>query len=397
MTGAVARSASVSPTEAHQHEPVRERNEAIDWLRGVVMILMALDHTRDFLGMPVDLATAPPALFFTRWVTHFCAPIFVLLAGTAAYLHGRRLDSPRALSAYLLKRGLWLILLEVTVVRFVWIIYLGPQIVILQVIWAIGAAMCVLAALVWLPPAAIAAFAAALIFGHNLLDGVRADQLGSARWLWIVLHETGGVAPFAGARWFVVYPLVPWIGVMAAGYCLGPWVLLPRPERRRHFLTLGVALGVGFVMLRASNLYGDPTPWTSAHGPLRAALGFLDCRKYPPSLLYLAMTIGPACCALAWMDRPLGALAARVAIYGRVPLFYYVLHIALIHAVAIALSWSELGPGAVARVFFPDNPLGHSLPAVYVFWIAIVSALYPACAWFAAVKRRSRAAWISYL
>jgi uncharacterized membrane protein len=372
------------------------RNDAIDWLRGVVMVLMALDHTRVLLGSEVDLGTAAPALFFTRWVTHFCAPVFVLLAGTAAYLHGRKLASTPALSRYLLTRGLWLILLEVTVIRFAWMVETGPQHLILQVIWAIGASMVVLAGVVWLPRWAIAAFALVLIGGHNLLDGVHAEQLGSARWLWLLLHESGALEPFAGARWLVIYPLVPWIAVIAAGYALGPWALLPRAERRARFARLGAALIVGFVLLRATNLYGDPQPWTAEHGLLRAVLSFLNCAKYPPSLLYLGMTLGPAFCALAWMDRPLGPWARRVALYGRVPLFYYALHLYLIHTVAIALAWHELGGDAVMHRF-PNGAPVYSLPAVYAFWVSFVLVLYPACRWFADVKRRSQAAWVSYL
>jgi uncharacterized membrane protein len=373
------------------------RNEAIDLLRGVVMIVMALDHTRMFVGTGVDLHTAPPALYFTRWVTHFCAPVFVLLAGTAAYLHGRRLASTGALSAYLATRGLWLVLLEVTVVRMAWTLYVGPGFLVLQVIWAIGASMVVLAGLVWMPRSAIAAFALVLVLGHNLADTLHAEAFGPLRWLWLLLHEEGRLEPFPGATWIVVYPLVPWVAVMAAGYVLGPWALLPQPERRRRFLAAGFALVAGFLVLRATNVYGDPHPWSAEDGPLRAVLSFLDCEKYPPSLLYLAMTLGPALCLLAWADRPLGAWGARIAIYGRVPLFYYVLHIALIHAVAIALAWPAAGAAAVVRGFIAGEPLARPLPVVYGIWIAVVAALYPACRWFADVKRRSTAAWVSYL
>ena len=378
-------------------EPQRSRNDAIDWLRGVVMVLMALDHTRMFVGPSVDLHTAAPALYFTRWMTHFCAPVFVLLAGTGAYLHGQRLASTRALSRYLLTRGLWLAALEVTVVRAVWIAYIGPDILVLQVIWAIGASMVVLAGLVWLPRAAIAAFAVALIAGHNLLDGIHADQLGSLRWLWLLLHEEGRLEPFAGARWLLIYPLIPWVAVMAAGYAIGPWAALPRAQRRSVFLRAGGALVAGFVLLRATNLYGDPHAWSAEGGPVRAALSFLDCEKYPPSLLFLAMTLGPALCVLAWMDRPLGPWAARIAVYGRVPLFYYVLHLLLIHLVAIVLAWPTLGLAGAMRRFVADGGLGYPLPAVYALWAGVVLLLYPACRWFAAVKRRSRAAWVSYL
>jgi len=392
--------AVAAPRELAAAPPQRlpaDRNEAIDWLRGAVMVLMALDHTRTFLGSSVDLDTVGPALFFTRWVTHFCAPVFVLLAGAAAYLYGRRIASPRALAGYLLTRGLWLVVLELTVVRFAWSFQVGPQVAMLQVIWAIGASMIVLAGLVWLPRWAIATFALTVIAGHNLLDGIRAEQLGSAHWLWLLIHQAGPLEPFAGARWFVAYPLVPWVAVMAAGYTLGPWMLLPRAQRRQRVLALGAALIVGFVLLRASNLYGDPNPWTAGQGTLRALLAFLNCEKYPPSLLFLAMTLGPALCALAWMDRPLGPWAKRVSVFGRVPLFYYVLHLFLIHAVATTLAVVHPSSAAPAHGIGPGNGLSYSLPWVYLLWVGVVLALYPPCRWFADVKRRSHAVWLSYL
>jgi uncharacterized membrane protein len=377
--------------------PSRERNEAIDCLRGVVMILMALDHTRMFVGTPVELRTAALAPFLTRWVTHFCAPVFVLLAGTAAWLHGRRLGSTRALSVHLAKRGLWLVLLEVTVVQVAWLFSFTPGFLVLQVIWAIGVSMIVLAALVWLPRPAIAAVAAALVAGHNALDVVHADALGDLRWAWLLLHEEGPLTPFPGATWMVIYPLVPWIGVMAAGYAIGPWAVLPRAERRARFLGAGIALVAGFVVLRATNLYGDPHPWSADGGPLRAVLSFVDCEKYPPSLLFVAMTLGPAACTLAWLDRPLGPWARRVAVYGRVPLFYYVLHIFLIHGLAVALAWPALGAAAIVHGFIMTGGLRVPLPGVYAVWVCVVVALYPACRWFADLKRRSDAAWLGYL
>ncbi len=370
-----------------------ERNEAIDCLRGIVMVLMALDHTRDFVGPSIDdLSTVGPALFFTRWITHYCAPVFVLLAGTAAWLHGRRLSTAE-LSRWLATRGLWLVVLEVTVVRAAWLFYLGPMFGVLQVIWAIGASMLVLALLIWLPRSVLATGALLVIATHNLLDGVRADGFGPLRWLWLVLHQPGPIAPFEGAHWFVAYPLIPWFAVMAAGYALGPWVALPRSERRWRMALLGAGLTVGFVVLRATTSYGDPNPWD----PARGLLGFLDCRKYPPSLAYLAMTLGPALLVLAALDRPLAAWEKRVQVFGRVPLFYYVLHIALIHLIAVALAWPTLGSAALARQFMPSGGLGLSLPSVYATWIAVVAILYAPSLWFAGVKRRSSAAWLSYL
>jgi uncharacterized membrane protein len=373
------------------------RNDAIDWLRGAVMIVMALDHTRMFVGTAVDLRTAPPALYFTRWVTHFCAPVFVLLAGTAAYLHGRRLGSTRALSSHLLRRGIWLVLLELTVVHAAWLADVRLDVVVLQVIWAIGASMVVLAGLVWLPRPALLAFALLVVGGHDLFDAVHADQLGGLRWLWLLLHEEGRLEPFAGASWLVIYPLVPWVAVMALGYAIGPWALLPREARRRRFLRAGLVTALGFVVLRATKLYGDPHPWIAQAGSLRTVLSFLDCEKYPPSLLFLMMTLGPAFCGLGVMDRPLGPWASRVAIYGRVPLFYYVLHLVLIHATAIALAWPALGADALLHRFVVTGGLAYPLPAVYALWVAVVLALYPACRWFADVKRRSQAAWVTYL
>ncbi len=244
------------PTDrsAPESVPARQRNEAIDWVRGAVMVLMALDHTRTFLGVPVELESAAPALFLTRWVTHFCAPVFVLLAGTAAYLHGRRLVAPHQLAPYLLKRGAWLVLLEVTIVRFAWMTRISPAYLFLQVIWAIGVSMMVLAALIALPRWAIATFALALIGGHDLFDTVHADALGPARWLWIVLHQPGTLAPFPGASWFVLYPLIPWVAVMAAGFLLGPWAVLPRAERRARFLRLGLTVIAGFGLLRNAHV-----------------------------------------------------------------------------------------------------------------------------------------------
>jgi uncharacterized membrane protein len=241
----------------------RPRIDSIDLLRGAIMIVMALDHTRDFFGTgglnPRDVGD--PALFLTRWITHFCAPLFILLAGVAAYLYGARGRSVTEISRFLLTRGLWLVVMEFTVLRVAWSFGFNFGFSVGNVIWALGASMVVLSALVYLPRWAIAAVGLVMIAGHNLFDGIHAADLGSAGWIWTILHERGMVPLGPAAKFYVLYPLVPWIGVMAAGYALGPVFQLDRAARRRWLVALGVLTCVGFIVLRASNLYGDPAPW----------------------------------------------------------------------------------------------------------------------------------------
>jgi uncharacterized membrane protein len=371
-------------------------------LRGAAMVLMALDHTRDYFSgatvRPTDLARASAALFLTRWVTHFCAPVFVLLAGTAAYLARGRGRDGAALSRFLLSRGLWLVLLEVTVVRLGWEFDLSYRFTMLQVIWAIGWSMVLLAALVRAPASVVGAFGLVLIAGHNLLDGVDAASLGALRPLWLVLHQPGRLEPWPGHRVFVAYPLVPWAGVMAAGYGLGALLAgQPLATRRRRLVALGVAACALFALLRGGNLYGDPHPWTpSPRGALYTALAVLNCEKYPPSLAYLLVTLGPSLLALAALDgRTRGPVGRALAVYGRVPLFYYVLHLYLIHGLALAVTVARFGVHASAQQF--EHGPGLGLPGVYAAWALVVATLYPACAWFARVKQRNRSAWLSYL
>jgi len=372
----------------------RPRLDAVDWLRGLVMVLMALDHTRDFFSGarvdPLDVARTTPALFFTRWVTHFCAPVFVLLAGAGARL-SRRPDLPR----FLLTRGLWLVLLELTVVRLGWFFNLDYSLAVGQVIWAIGWAMVALAALVRLPPAAVAVAGVTIIAGHNLLDGREPAGV-----LWAILHTGRPIALPPGITFVPAYPLLPWIGVIAAGYGLGDVLARPPEVRQRCQAAVGVALVAGFVLLRASNLYGDPHPWTPQATPLRTLLSFLDTTKYPPSLLYAMMTLGPALLMLAAADRGLARVLPGLVTYGRVPLFYYVLHIPLIHGLAILAAIAGGGSAAalVANTFLFARPEGYGfgLGVVYAVTAAVVVALYPACRWFGGVKARRRDAWLSY-
>ena len=329
----------------------RTRLNSIDLLRGLVMVVMALDHTRDFFAAgsfnPRDVTE--PALFLTRWVTHFCAPTFIFLAGISAFLYGAERKTSEV-SRYLFTRGCWLVVLEFTVVRFGWTFSFRIDYLVIQVIFVIGASMIVLAALVHLPRWAIATVGLALIAGHNLFDGIKAEQLGAAAPIWHLLHQPGALDLTRGFKLFVLYPLIPWIGVMAAGYALGPVFRLERETRVRQLFVIGALVTVGFVFLRAINFYGDPAPWAVQNGVVATALSFINCEKYPPSLLFLAMTLGPGLMLVAKLDGAQGIVAGWITIFGRVPLFYYIAHIYLLHASAILFAWRLITRGTFLRL-----------------------------------------------
>lgn len=386
----------------------RARVDAVDVLRGLVMILMALDHTRDYFGdagaNPTNLATTTAPLFLTRWVTHFCAPVFFLLTGTGAYLALRR-RSAAALSRFLLTRGLWLVVLEITVVRFLWQFNVDYRVTLLNVLWALGWSMVALAALVRLPTGLATAMGVAMIALHNLVDAVPPAAFGALAPLWTVLHQPGFLVMTPRFTVFAAYPLVPWIGVMAVGYGLGR-VLTWAPARRRAFLVrAGVGITVAFVALRVLNVYGDPRPWAPHANLAFTVLAFLNANKYPPSLLFLLMTLGPALLVLALADRPAPRLLRPALVIGQVPLFYYLVHVALLHALAVVASHARYG--RVHWMFesptidrFPvTQPAGWPAPlaAVYLAWIVAVVLLYPCCRWYAALKARRTDGWLSYL
>jgi uncharacterized membrane protein len=365
---------------------------SIDILRGLVMAIMALDHTRDFFGAsgfnPRDVME--PALFLTRWVTHFCAPTFIFLAGLSAFLYGRG-RSAEELTRFLLIRGIWLILIDLTLIKFGWRFEVDPFRLSAGIIFVTGVSMVALAALIWLPRWAIAGVAVIMLGGHNLLDGVRAEQLGGGSWAWHVLHEPGLVPLGDGANLYVLYPLIPWIGVMAAGYLLGPLMQLEEQARERLLFRLGAAVTLGFIVLRSTNLYGDPSPWTVQETWLSTLLSFLNCEKYPPSLLYLMMTLGPALMLLACFEDARGAFARLLATFGQVPFFYYVVHIYLIHGLALATGLAMTG------TLTSTPTIGLSLPGVYFVWLLVLVLLYPLCRWFAELKERGTGWWWSYL
>ena len=372
------------------------------------MVMMALDHTRDFFSNdlafdPTDLDRTYPALFLTRWITHFCAPVFVFLAGTGAFLSTARGKNRRELSWFLLTRGLWLVLLELTWVRCLgWMFNFDFHFAMGIVIWAIGWSMVALSGLVFLPLRWVTTFGILMIASHNLFDHVKPEILGSLGWLWKILHTGGIIVPAEGYRFAAGYPLIPWIGVMATGYGFGAWLLREPLERRKWLWGLGALLTGLFILLRAINVYGDPDSWSPQKNGLFTLFSFLNCHKYPPSLLYLLMTLGPALLVLAVLDRGTPRWLKPVLVFGRVPLFYYLLHLPIIHGLAVLASYQQYGQ---ATWWFanPDDPggrpsdYGYSLPVVYLVWLGVLLALYPICRWFADVKRRRRDAWLSYL
>jgi uncharacterized membrane protein len=389
----------------------RQRVPSVDLLRGLVMVVMALDHTRDFVNSaamayrPEDLTQTTAAIFMTRWVTHFCAPVFMFCAGLGAFFWLERRGSRSELSRFLWTRGLWLVVLELTVVRFAFFFDVDYSVVMLLVFWSLGLSMIALAGLVYLPFRALVAFSIGVIALHNLADSVQAASLGSAAWIWNVLHQPGAIA--AGTRVVIVgYPLVPWIAVMALGFCFGRAYRLPAETRRRLLIRGGLAMTAAFVLLRLANVYGDPIPWNTQGTAIHTILSFLNTTKYPPSLLFLLMTLGPAIALLGAIDDARPGERNPLLVFGRVPLFYFVLHLALIHAVEVGLTWLRYGsqpflflvPPTLgsARDAFPAD-YGWSLGATYVVWIAVVAAMYPVCLWFSRVKRRRREWWISYL
>jgi uncharacterized membrane protein len=382
----------------------RLRIEAVDVVRGAAMILMALDHTRDYFGVnsvsPTDLVHTTVSLFFTRWITHFCAPVFFLLTGTSAYL-SLRTKSKRGLSRYLFTRGLWLILLDLTLFRCLGLQFnFDSHVIILNVLWALGWAMIVLSLLVHMPLAAIATFGIVMIAGHNMLDSIR-----SSHPLWSILHAPNFVLRTPQHSILVVYPLIPWVGVTAVGYSLAAIYDWTRQRRRTFLFWCGAVITAAFVVLRATNAFGDPTPWTTQESTLFTALSFLNTTKYPPSLLFLLMTIGPALILLGAVDGWTPPLLRPVLTIGKVPLFYFLLHVPLIHLIAVVVCYARYGhvhwmfeTPSVNQfpVAFPPG-WGFSLPIVYLVWVCVVFSLYPLCCWFASVKRRRSDAWLSYV
>jgi uncharacterized membrane protein len=404
---------SIAPAKAHDAIKVASsRIMSLDIFRGLIMVIMALDHTRDYFTNlrfePETLSQTFAALFFTRWITHFCAPMFFFLAGTGAFLYGQRRTTAE-LSRFLWTRGLWLIVLEFTVVGTGWTFQLPFG--FFGVIWALGACMVILASIVRMPIRWIGVLSIGMIVTHNLFDGLRPARFGSLAWLWSLLHARGMVVLPFDLREFVLFPLVPLIGVMGAGYFFAQLYLL-EPGRRSRLLTiLGSVLIAGFILLRLTNIYGNPPVGQGgvSQGDFhvqptleKTVILFFDVEKYPMSLQFLLMTLGPSFLLLALLDksyvpRGLGALLT----FGRVPMFFYILHIYTIHAltVLVALFRHQSVGWLLHGAFFGEVPdgYGYGLPFVYLMWATAIALLYVPCRWFADLKQRRRDWWLSYL
>jgi uncharacterized membrane protein len=381
----------------------RERNHSIDALRGLVMILMALDHTRDFFTStgfnPTDLSRVSGFLFLTRWVTHLCAPVFIFLTGTGAYLSFSRTRNEKALFNFLATRGLWLVLLELTVIQLAWRFTLNYHDTALGVIWAIGWSMVFLALLVRmkLSPLVIGSLGLGIVCFHNCLDGIQSADLGAWGPAWKILHEQGMVTAGSAFALDVVYPLVPWVGVIALGYGFGAlWERYPS-RRAQYCVGLGVTSWTLFVLLRLFNIYGDGHPWTPQHSTFFTVLSYVNVGKYPPSLDYLLIFLGFALLFLFFIER--GKKRWEILeVYGRVPLSYYILHLFLIHATAVAAAYVRAGRVAtVDLMFHPPAGYGFSLGVVYGVWICMVALLYPICKRYGEIKRTSKSLILRYL
>jgi len=385
--------AAVAPVAAQSRIP------SIDLIRGAVMVLMAIDHIRVYSGLPAGGPTA--GIFFTRWVTHFVAPGFIFLAGTSAFFYGRK---HAGLSRFLFVRGGWLVLLELTVIRVAWTFNFDFALYLLAgVIWVIGWCMILMSALVRLRVRTIAIIGLAIIALHNALMPPLINAVPSMGELWKILYIGFFNGPVGGSPLIVLYSIIPWIGVMAAGYAFGAVLTLEPTPRNQICLRIGVGAMVLFLVLRGTNLYGDPRPWSTTT-PMPALLSFLNTTKYPASLSFLLMTLGPTIALIPLLDRARGRIAQWLAVFGRVPFFYYVLHIPLIHALALIVSKIRLGE--VSPWLFTNHPMGNppapdgyiwSLGLLYLVWAVAVALLYFPCRWYADLKARRQDWWLKYL
>ncbi|HSZ85974.1 MAG TPA: heparan-alpha-glucosaminide N-acetyltransferase domain-containing protein [Puia sp.] len=390
---------------------LKKRINSIDLLRGIIMVIMAIDHVRDFFHItastdsPTNLATTTPQLFFTRWITHFCAPVFIFLAGTSIYLQGLR-KTKSELSFFLIKRGTWLLLIEFFVMSFLFTFNPFYNVIILQVIWAIGISMVILGLMVWLPFRVILITGLIIVFAHNLLDYPEAARNGDVGVLWNLAHAGffKRLTLFPKHFVMILYPFLPWTGVMFCGYCLGKLFepQVDASKRRKILIILGVLLTVLFIVLRFINQYGDRSHWSYQKNGMFTLLSFLNLTKYPPSLMYLCMTLGPSIILLAFFEKIKNKVTDFFIVFGRVPFFYYIIHFFLIHFLCLVTFFIEgygkkdIIPEQSPFLFRPDN-FGFSLWGVYAVWLFIIIVLYPLCKKYGEYKKTHHQWWLSYL
>lgn len=348
---------------------------------------------------PLDYTEGSALIFFTRWITHFCAPNFVLLAGISTYLYASRPGtSLQQTSWFLATRGLWFVICEFTIIFFIWTFYLVPFVFGLGIFWIMGSSMLLFSFLIFLPRWLLASVTIVLIIGHNAFDSTLSSQFAHGANLWKLVHE-GGTFEFFNTQVVAVYPMLPWVGVMAFGYLLGPVIHFPEPERRRFFLVLGSLLSLAFIVLRYSNVYGDPIPWSPEQTFLLTVLSFLNCEKYPPSLLYLLMTLGPSFIFYGIITENFcrKTFGRFIAVYGQVPFFFYILHVPIILGSALLFVYLR-GGKEVIPIFMQNNSLfGYNTFIVYSVWIAVTLFLYYPCKWYSQIKSNNKSVIWSYL
>ena len=386
-----------------------KRIDTIDFVRGLVMIIMALDHTRDFMHVsslsqnPLDLATTTPVLFFTRWITHFCAPVFVFLSGTSAFISIKNRNNYKQSRSFLLTRGLWLIVLEFTIINFALWYDLHFRILLFQVIAAIGFGFLVLAFLMKLPVRILGIMALVIIFGHNLLSPVLAGNDSLIKSVFSPLVNFSSYQTTPNFAFVVGYPVIPWFGIMLAGFAAGKWFELPEAERKRLFFRTGTFAILLFTILRLINVYGDPFLWSVQKNSIYTLLSFINTSKYPPSLLFILMTLGAMFLLISFIEGIKSKIMDLVSVYGRVPFFYYLIHLYVLHSVMIAIMllqgfrWADLSfePFQFGR---PKADSGIDLWLVYIVWLSVVVSLYPLCKRYSNYKQAHREKrWLRYL
>ncbi len=387
----------------------KKRIDSIDMLRGIIMIIMALDHVRDFFHItastadPTDPATTTPFLFFTRWITHYCAPVFVFLAGTSVFLASRK-KTKKEMSVFLMKRGIWLVVLEIVVFNLIFSFDPMYHAVFLQVLWVTGISMVLLAGFIYLPLRILCIIGIVLVAGHNMLDRFNINAMNGARVpVWYgLLHQHFFIQYATGRVFGGFYPLLPWPGIMLLGYCLGSFFTTDydAARRRKQLVQIGLTVTVVFFILRWANVYGDLVPWSEQANTTRTLISFFNVTKYPPSLLYCCMTVGPALILLAWLEKVQAGWGNIVVTYGRVPMFYFLTHFFVIHLLCTIVFFATghtMTEAATGMMLFRPNHFGFSLPVVYAIWIAVVAGMYPLCRKYSIYKATHDYWWLSYL